>query len=241
MSISGIPLQQLPSKEWRIRRSVVADPGKKIISCDYSQIELVMLAALSGDQAMLVAARAGTDMHNFAASRVYGPDFTEKQRSVSKAVSLGRVYGGGAATIQRQTGAPMAGVREAIAAYDREFPGVKAFGARLQDQLDRGIPLTSVTGRRLPVDEGYGFRAVNYVCQSVARDVLASAILDMSKARLAAAMLLPLHDELIMQAPAADASEMAREVHKITTRTLGGNSGMAEVTFRAEAKVGGRS
>src|SRR5690606_39869442 len=82
MSISGIPLQQLPSKEWRIRRSVVADPGKKIISCDYSQIELVMLAALSGDQAMLVAARAGTDMHNFAASRVYGPDFTEKQRSV---------------------------------------------------------------------------------------------------------------------------------------------------------------
>jgi DNA polymerase-1 len=240
MSVSGIPLQQLPSKEWKIRRAIVADPGNVIVSIDYSQIELVMLAALSQDPAMLAAARAGEDMHSFAARQVFGPDFTPKQRKLTKAVSLGRVYGGGAQTIQRQTGAPMDGVLQAIRAYDERFPGVREFSNRLSARLDRGELLRSPTGRRLPVDEGFNFRAVNYMCQSTARDVLASALLDVAKTN-DEALLLPIHDELLVQVPAADAAELAKEIEDTMTRTLGGTPDMAEVTFRAEAEVGGRS
>lgn len=240
MSVSGIPLQQLPSKGWKIRRGIIADPGHVIVSVDYSQIELVMLAALSQDPAMLSAARAGEDMHDFAASQVFGPDFTEAQRKLAKQVSLGRVYGGGADTIQRQTGAPIGGVRQAIQAYDDRFPGVRSYGNRLSSRLDRGELLRSPTGRRLPVDEGFNFRAVNYLCQSTARDVLASALLDVAKSH-GELMLLPIHDELLLQAPAGQAHEIAKEVEATMTRTLGGTPDMAEVTFRAEAEVGRRS
>jgi len=243
MSVSGIPLQQLPSKEHRIRRALVADPGHVIVSSDYSQVELVMLAAMSQDPEMLRAVRGGADLHSFATEKVYGPksghesdELWTKHRKICKAVSLGRVYGGGATTIQRQTGAPMEGVKAAIAAYDAAFPGVKALGHRLQRDTQYGaIPLITPSGRRLPLDRDRTYAATNFLCQGTSRDVLAQAILDIDEAGLGDYMLLPIHDELLCQVPEADAEDAAKEIERIMSRDLFG------VPFRAKADVFGRS
>src|SRR5690606_21426431 len=127
MSVSTPPLQQLPSKEWRIRRAIVADPGNVYASIDYQAVELRVLAALADVSAMKEAIAKGEDLHGYTAALVYGPDFTKAQRGLMKGVGFGKVYGGGAATLSRQTGAPLDAVKNAIAEYDRVYPEVKRF------------------------------------------------------------------------------------------------------------------
>src|SRR5690606_31854913 len=73
MSISDPPLQQLPSGDWKIRRCLVADPGKVIVASDYSQVEMRVLAALCGDETLQQAIVSGADLHDFTAERVFGP------------------------------------------------------------------------------------------------------------------------------------------------------------------------
>src|SRR5690606_23455118 len=75
MSISRPPLQQLPSGDWAIRRAFVADPGQLIVSCDYSQVEMRVLAGLSGDEALVRAIRSGKDLHDYTTNLVWGLPF----------------------------------------------------------------------------------------------------------------------------------------------------------------------
>ena len=213
MSISHPPLQQLPSSEWRIRRSMIADPGQVIIAADYSQVEMRVLAALCQDPNLVDAIKSGTDLHDYTARMVFGEDFTSKQRKIAKSVGFGKVYGGGAATITRQTGAPLAQVKEAIAAYDATFPGIKRLGHDLQRQTGYGsLPVITPSGRRLPLDRDRTYAATNYLVQSTARDLLAQALVDMDSAGLGEHLLLPVHDEIIAQCPEADADEVLRGI-----------------------------
>lgn len=213
MSISHPPLQQLPSSEWRIRRAMVADPGQVIIAADYSQVEMRVLAALCQDRNLVAAIHSGTDLHDYTARMLYGDDFTSKQRKIAKSVGFGKVYGGGAATITRQTGAPNEQVKEAIAAYDATFPGIKALGYKLQRQTQYGaLPVVTPSGRRLPLDRDRTYAATNYLVQSTARDLLAQALVDMDAAGLSEHLLLPVHDEIIAQCPEADAEEVLRSI-----------------------------
>lgn len=213
MSISHPPLQQLPSSDWKIRRGLIADPGHAMIASDYAQVEMRVLAALSGDKRLQDAIKGGVDLHDYTATLVYGEDFTAQDRKLMKGVGFGKVYGGGATTLARQTGAPIAKVRGAIKAYDRTYPGIKRYSRKLMQRADFGKrEVVTPSGRHLPLDRDRLYAATNYVVQSTARDVIAQAIIRIFDAGLGDGLLLPVHDELIGQAPIKDAEEYAREI-----------------------------
>ena len=223
MSISRPPLQQLPSSDWRIRRALVADPGHTIISSDYDQIEMRVLAALADEDKMQEAIRDGVDLHDFTAQMIYGDEFTKAHRKLAKGVGFGKVYGGGAATLSRQTGADLEQVKKAIAGYDRAFPGIRKYGQRLQRRAQFGKrEVVTETGRHLPLDRDRLFAAVNYTVQSLSRDVLAQALLDLHEVGLGDHLLLPVHDEIVAQAPKEDAEEVAHLIGQTMTRDFKG-------------------
>lgn len=216
MSVSRPPLQQLPSGDWTIRRAIVADPGMVIGGIDYQAVEMRVLAGLADVKAMKEAIENGEDLHAFTARLVYGPDFSKFQRGLMKGVGFGKVYGGGAATLSRQTGAPIDAVKVAIAEYDRVYPEIKRYGKRLQSRAEYGKKeVITPSGRHLPLDRDRLYSATNYVVQSTARDLLAQAIVDVFDAGLGEFLLLPVHDELIVQAPEREAEEVVREIGRL--------------------------
>jgi DNA polymerase-1 len=216
MSVSRPPLQQLPSSDWTIRRAFIADPGHLIVASDYSQVEMRVLAALAEEPRMIAAILSGVDLHDFTAGLVFGEGFTKEQRKIAKAVGFGKVYGGGASGIARQTGAAQSAVKAAIDAYDRAYPGIRRYGRRLQRQAEFGVvEVVTPSGRHLPLDRDRLYAATNYVVQSTARDLLAQAIVDLFEAGLGDYLLLPVHDEIVAQAPEADAEEIVREIGRV--------------------------
>lgn len=223
MSVSAPPLQQLPSKDWKVRRAVVADEGQTIIAADYQAVEMRVLAALADVKRMKQAIANGEDLHGFTAALVYGADYSPFQRGLMKGVGFGKVYGGGAPTLSRQTGAPLDSVRSAIAEYDRVYPEIKRFGKRLQSRAEYGRKeVITPAGRHLPLDRDRLYSATNYVVQSTARDLLAQAIVDIFDAGLGDHLLLPVHDELIAQAPTEDAEEAIQEIGRLMNSTFMG-------------------
>lgn len=223
MSISRPPLQQLPSSDWRIRRGIIADPGHVIVAADYAQVEMRVLAALSEDPKMVEAIASGVDLHDWTATIIYGPGFTKFQRKLIKGVGFGKVYGGGAATLSRQTGAPIEQVREAIAAYDKTFPGIKRYGRRLQERAQYGKrEVVTPSGRHLPLDRDRLYSATNYVVQSTARDLLAQALVDLFDKGFGDYLLLPVHDEIVAQAPSESAADIVAEIGRTMESTFYG-------------------
>ncbi|MHB6906049.1 DNA polymerase [Streptomyces sp. DB-54] len=124
-SVSDPPLQQLPSKGWEIRRSVVAESGAAYFSVDQSSVELVVLAALSQEPRMCQAIRDGRNLHDHTATLMFGPAFTKHQRGLAKIAGLGTSYQGGAATLARQTGLAVSVMRDTLARYARAYPGIR--------------------------------------------------------------------------------------------------------------------
>ncbi len=218
MSIGNPPLQQLPSRgdnAWVIRRQVIADDGYVIGSADYDQVEFRVLAALADISQMKYAIANGIDLHDYTAELVYGPEFTKFQRSIGKGIGFGKVFGGGAATLSRQTGAPIDQVKEAIRQYEAAYFELPRFARSLQsEQRMRGGYILNHHGRYLPLDTGREYAAVNYSVQSIARDLLAQALIDCAKAGLDDYLLLPVHDEILFQAPVDIADEVAHTVGK---------------------------
>ncbi|MFF4478728.1 DNA polymerase [Streptomyces sp. NPDC001520] len=213
MSISGPPLQQLPSGDWTIRRGLLADEGHRVISVDYSAVEMRVLAALADEPVMKQAIADGRDLHGFTAELIYGPDYTSFHRKLCKGVGFGKVYGGGALTLSRQTGAPLPDVKKAIAAYDRTYRGIKRYSGHLQREARaRGFVVRTPVGRRLPLDRDRVYAATNYMVQSTARDVLCQALIDMDDKGLTDYLLLPIHDEVLASAPEDVAEDVAREI-----------------------------
>ncbi|WNI28613.1 DNA polymerase [Streptomyces sp. ITFR-6] len=236
MSVTNPAVQTLPSGDWKIRRAFLADEGHVFISTDFQAVELRVLAALAGVKRMKEAINEDRDLHSFTAELVFGRDFTPKHRKISKAIGFGVVYGGGATTIQRQTGAPMEEVQRAVAAYHRVYPEVRRAANRWQSEaFSNGMVLTSVTGRRLPLDRSRTYAATNYLCQSTARDCLGQALINMDDAGLTEYLRLVVHDETIASVPAAQAKEIGHEIEKCMTFDLFG------VPIAAEAEIGGRS
>lgn len=246
MSITKPAVQTLPSGDWMIRRALLAEPGHVMISIDFEAVEMRVLAALADVRRMKQAINNNDDLHNFTATLVYGEEFTNAQRDnedrakylrkICKGVGFGKVYGGGAATISRQTGAPIEDVRRAIAAYDNAYPEIKRKGSYWQNQaMSQKMVTISRTGRRLPLDRSRTYAVTNYQCQSAARDVLGQAMMRMDAAGLLPYMRLPVHDEILASVPADRAEELAKKFEECMTFALDG------VPIDAEAEIGGRS
>jgi DNA polymerase-1 len=248
MSISGdFAAQTLPSSDWMIRRAVLSDEPDHIVgSVDFQAIEMRVLAALADVKRMKAGFSDphpdptiypdGFDIHMYTARLIKGPNATKRDRKVFKGAGFGKVYGGGVATIARQTGATESEIARAVTEYDRVFPEIKRASSRWQREArNTGLVTVSVTGRRLPLDRDRTYAVVNYQCQSAARDVLGQAMLNMRDAGLLEYMKLPIHDEIVFSAPKSDAKDIAREFERCMTMDLYG------VPVVAAADLGGRS
>jgi DNA polymerase-1 len=244
MSVSNPPLQQLPSSDWTIRRAVIADPGHLVIASDYAAVEMRVLAALADVSRMKQLIAAGADLHTETARMVYGdatwdaadPKAQKRMRSLMKTVGFGKVYGGGPTGLAKQSGLPYDRVKEAVGGYDRVYPEIPVYGRSLQRQAAyRGGAVYTPIGRRLPLDRERSYAATNYVVQSTARDVLAQALCRIDDAGLSDRVLLPVHDEVIAQAPADEAEDVIREIGRLMEQDFMG------VRLASDPEVYGRS
>lgn len=226
LSSSDPNLQNIPIRSdvgRAIRRAFVASPGHVLLSLDYSQIELRVLAHLSQDPSLIAAFEAGTDIHRAVAAEVYGAaliDVTDEQRSAAKMVNFGIVYGITAWGLARRLGAGTSNerARQIIDDYKRRFAGIDAFLQRcVQEAHEHGFVAT-ILGRRRPVpqilsrngaERALGERiAINTVVQGSAADLIKCAMLrvyrELPTRVPTARMLLQIHDELVFEVPECD-------------------------------------
>lgn len=225
MAISRPPFQQLPSSNASIRNCLMADKGMVLISCDYDQVEMRLLAAMADEPMMKKAIAEGIDLHDMTATIIFGESFTKRERKLAKMAGFGKVYGGGAKTLAKQVGVTEDQARDVIRGYDEAFPGIRDYSKSLEafamKDPYRAI-YTPLLGRRLPADEKRVYAVTNYMIQSTARDVFAMALIDLDKAGLGGNLLLPVHDEVIAQAPKEEAEEVAKEIGRIMSRDFMG-------------------
>lgn len=206
MSVSGIPIQQLPSDDSIIRRVLIADEGESIISCDYKTQELRVLAALSGDENMINAFKHEEDLHQKTA------DASGVDRSVGKMVNFAYVYGSGPRNIAANAKISVEKAREVIEGFERSYPKVKQLNQKLQDQARKTGAVITPTGRVLPVDKDRPYSALNYLIQSTSRDITASALVRLADAGYLPYLRVPVHDEVISSVPTEEAQEYANQI-----------------------------
>lgn len=235
MAISNPPLQQLPAGEASVRRCLIADDGFEIFANDYAAVEFRVLAALSRDKTLTELIMEGQDIHDNTATAVFGSSFTKAQRKLAKIAGFCVCYGGGVKAIMEQTGARMAEAKQIREGFLKTYPGVARLTRQLAGQAERRGAVISRTGRRMPVDRDRSYSALNYVVQSTARDVFVEGLLRVNDAGLGEYLLLPVHDELICQAPIGQAEEIKEAVRLAMCTVLDG------VTIAATGSVYGRS
>jgi DNA polymerase-1 len=233
-NLQNIPIRTPLGRE--IRAAFVPEPGYRLISADYSQIELRVLAHLSGDAALTEAFRHGIDIHDRTAERVFGgPDGPLKLdahelRRRAKIINYALLYGKTAFTLAKDIGVSQTAAQEFIDAYFAGYPAVRAFIDRTLAEARASGVVRTLSGRRRLVPElgskNGAIRAaaeretVNMPIQGTAADVLKKAMIAVHGAlarfnngRTAPSrMILTVHDELVFEAPEADAEEVARLV-----------------------------
>ncbi|CAN5600355.1 DNA polymerase I [soil metagenome] len=229
-NLQNIPIRTELGRE--IRRAFVADPGHVLISADYSQIELRVLAHLSGDEALVDAFRRGEDIHDRTAAKVFGESSglgEHELRRRAKIINYALLYGKTAFTLAKDIGVTQQAAQDFINAYFAGFPSVRAF---IDDLLvtarETGVVKTMFGRRRLVPEltsrngqiRGAAERvAVNLPIQGSAADILKRAMLDVHGALLAETggrtrMILTVHDELLFEAPVEAADEVAALVRE---------------------------
>jgi DNA polymerase I len=226
LSTSNPNLQAIPIRTElgrQIRSAFVAEPGHRLISADYSQIELRILAHVSGEPKLREAFERGEDIHRATAAEVLGADpatLTAAQRAIAKMINFGIVYGISAYGLSENLEIPREEAQAYIDAYLARFPLVQDFIERTIEQAERDGYATSLLGRRRPVPElrarnrqtrGFGERvAVNFVMQGSNADIIKRAMVAIHE-RLreegrGARLVLQVHDELLVEAPDAEVS-----------------------------------
>jgi DNA polymerase I len=228
-NLQAIPIRTELGRE--IRSAFVAEPGCKLVSADYSQVELRILAHVSGEPKLREAFERGEDIHAATAAEVLGKDpatLTKDERNIAKMVNFGIIYGISAFGLSENLEIPREEAQAYIDAYLARFPHVQDFIQRTIEQAERDGYVTTLFGRRRPVPEirasnrqtrSLGERlAVNSVMQGTAADVIKKAMV-VIHTRLraegrAAKLVLQVHDELLLEAPEAEVSavkELIRE------------------------------
>jgi DNA polymerase-1 len=228
-NLQAIPIRTDLGRE--IRSAFVAKPGCKLVSADYSQVELRILAHVSGEPKLRESFERGEDIHTTTAAEVLAKDpatLTKDERNVAKMVNFGIIYGISAFGLSENLEIPREEAQAYIDAYLARFPHVQDFIQRTIEQAARDGYVTTLFGRRRPVPEirasnrqtrSLGERlAVNSVMQGTAADVIKRAMVAIHE-RLreegrAARLVLQVHDELLLEAPEAEVNavkELVRE------------------------------
>jgi DNA polymerase-1 len=226
-NLQAIPIRTELGRE--IRSAFVAEPGCKLISADYSQVELRILAHVSGEPKLKESFARGEDIHTTTAAEVLGKDpatLTKDERNVAKMVNFGIIYGISSFGLSENLEIPRDEAQAYIDAYLARFPHVQDFIQRTIEQAARDGYVTTLFGRRRPVPEirasnrqtrALGERlAVNSVMQGTAADVIKKAMVAIherlrSEGR-ATRLVLQVHDELLLEAPEAEVSAVKQLV-----------------------------
>jgi DNA polymerase-1 len=230
-NLQNIPIRTELGRE--IRRAFIADRGHVLISADYSQIELRVLAHLSGDEALIDAFSQGVDIHDRTALKVFGTTsgLSEHElRRRAKIINYALLYGKTAFTLAKDIGVPQQAAQEFINAYFAGFPSVRKFIDDLLEEARRTGVVKTMFGRRRLVPELANRNtqirsqaereAVNMPIQGSAADILKRAMIDVHDALPTLAggrtrMILTVHDELLFEAPQELAEESAAALREI--------------------------
>jgi DNA polymerase I len=228
-NLQNIPIRTELGRE--IRRAFIADEGNVLISADYSQIELRVLAHLSGDETLIEAFRSGEDIHERTALKLFGPDSgldLYELRSRSKMVNYAVLYGKTPFTLAKDINVTQDAAQAFIDAYFAGFPRVRAFIDRTLEEARRTGVVKTMFGRRRLVpnltSRNFQMRGqseretVNMPVQGTAADILKRAMIDLHaelpRRGLQARMILTVHDELLFEAPRAEADAAAAVVRE---------------------------
>jgi DNA polymerase-1 len=236
-------LQNIPVRSARgeaIRKGFVPRPGHRFVVADYSQVELRLLAHLSGDPAFVDAFRRGGDIHRQTAAVIFGVDVdavTARQRGQAKTINFATIYGQGAHSLSRQLGISQGEAKQFIDEYFARFAGVRAFlDGCVARAREKGYAET-IFGRRRYIPElkdrnfnirAFGERtATNSPIQGSAADLIKIAMVrvrDALQAGFRARLILQVHDELVVEAPAEEAERVGalvkRHMEEATTLTV---------------------
>ena len=217
-NLQNIPIRSVDGR--RIREAFIAPPGRKIVACDYSQIELRIMAHLSGDPGLVAAFASGADVHAATAAEVFAvpqDQVSREQRSAAKAINFGLMYGMSAFGLARQLGIGRGEAQDYIALYFSRFSGVRDFMERVRMQAREDGYVETVFGRRLVLPEirsrnqaqraGAERAAINAPMQGTAADIIKRAMVTVDAWLQAegagrAAMIMQVHDELVFEADA---------------------------------------
>ncbi|KRG71945.1 DNA polymerase I [Pseudoxanthomonas dokdonensis] len=220
LSSSDPNLQNIPIRTddgRRIRQAFVAPPGRKLIACDYSQIELRIMAHLSDDPGLVRAFESGADVHKATAAEVFGKSIDQvsgNERRAAKAINFGLMYGMSAFGLARQLGIGRGEAQDYIALYFSRYPGVRDFMERTRQQAREQGYVETVFGRRLYLEyihkgtagqkAGAERAAINAPMQGTAADIIKRAMIDvdgwLAAHRDRALMIMQVHDELVFEA-----------------------------------------
>ena len=226
-NLQNIPIRTEEGR--RIRQAFIAPPGYRLLAADYSQIELRIMAHLSGDEGLLRAFAEGADIHRATAAEVFGlePDqVSGEQRRSAKAINFGLIYGMSAFGLARQLGIERSAAQQYVERYFARYPGVKAFMDRTREQAREQGYVETVFGRRLYLPEinsrngqrrQYAERtAINAPMQGTAADIIKRAMIDLhgwlEASQLDAKMIMQVHDELVFEVAEQDVETARGEI-----------------------------
>ncbi|SEQ09475.1 DNA polymerase I [Ectothiorhodospira magna] len=238
LSSSGPNLQNIPIRTpegRRIRQAFIAPQGRQILAADYSQIELRIMAHLSGDPGLLQAFADGQDIHRTTAAEVFQVEaeaVTTQQRRAAKAINFGLIYGMSAFGLARQLGIDRSGAQDYVDRYFARYPGVKAYmdgtrtQAREQGYVDtlfgRRLYLPEIRARNAQVRAQAERLAINAPMQGTAADIIKRAMLAVDEwiqtTSPGVTMIMQVHDELVFE---VDTHQVAAARERITALMCG--------------------
>jgi DNA polymerase-1 len=254
LSSSNPNLQNIPTRTElgrRVRRGFIAEAGNLLLSVDYSQIELRIVAHMAKDEAMLSAFRAGQDIHTATAAAIYGVPLdavTKEQRRHAKSINFGLVYGMSAFGLTRTTDLTLSESEDFVKAYFHQFPGVKKYLDGIRREAKENGFVETLLGRRryfpmLKSTQNQILKnreereAINAPIQGTAADIMKIAMIRihpaLAEARLHGRMLLQVHDEIVLECPQSELQATIQVVRQIME-----NAYLLSIPLTTEARWG---
>ena len=249
-NLQNIPIRTAEGR--RVRRAFTAPQGSVIVSADYSQIELRIMAHLSGDKTLIAAFQNGEDVHRRTAAEVFGiapENVSSEQRRYAKTINFGLIYGMGQYGLAKSLGIDNLSAKTFIDRYFARYPGVAEYMQRTKEQAAAQGFVETLFGRRLYLPDirnknanaraGAERAAINAPMQGTASDLIKRAMIDVSRwlvsDDLKSKLIMQVHDELVLEVPETELDLVKEKLPQIMAKV---DEGMLKVPLVAEVGVG---